>query len=200
MIKSRLGLVSPGVLGFALLCLLLSPLPAAADQIQTYGFTGIAGGSTVTGTFDFLLNLSEFPPASGSIVGPWEFSTPFGVISSATAGASTLFFTPPRFAFAAREVWGFLDFSSVSSTGQDVTAQLAFALPALGSLVTEITENTPNGIVVLNHPSFLSSSSGATLDFTSGAVSPVPEPPSLLLLGTAMLGCAPLIRWRFWRT
>jgi hypothetical protein len=77
---------------FSLLMLpLLLALPAHADTIESLSFTGTAtctdsfctsfGSGPLTGTWSLDLT-------TNTIVGPWSFSTPFGVLASTTAGAS----------------------------------------------------------------------------------------------------------------
>lgn len=71
-----------------LLCL---PAHATADIIENLSFTGTAtctdsfctsyGSGSLTGSWSLDLT-------TNTIVGPWSFSTPFGVLSSTAAGAS----------------------------------------------------------------------------------------------------------------
>lgn len=71
--------------------LLALPTQATADTIENLTFTGTAtctdsfctsyGSGSISGTWSLDLT-------TNTIVGPWSFSTPFGVLSSTTAGAS----------------------------------------------------------------------------------------------------------------
>ncbi|MGC1105763.1 MAG: PEP-CTERM sorting domain-containing protein [Candidatus Acidiferrales bacterium] len=200
--RRRRHLVPVFFTALASFCLFVWARPAAARPayIVTLSFAGNAvcevaynpcpsDFGPVTGTF-------SVDSGSDTIVGAWSFSTPFGTISSSqpVEGAN-------MFVAAGLDI---LDFASISNNVLTFM-ELDFAqtaIPGEGSFVSSSTTTFYFSSLVQAPPTL--STLFDFYDVTSGADSVVsvvttPEPSTLLLLGTGLLGLFPVIRSRFAR-
>jgi hypothetical protein len=174
------------------LCLFLWPASAMATSITTYNFTGttsIVSINSINGTYG--LDLS-----TDSVAGPWSFSIPrqplkstFHSISSTDPGAfGTLIESENLFGLPSG--FDILQFSSKLGSVQFIVSDPQNA----GNITLRLNPRLKGGFPVLSQYSRFA--------FTSGSSTPVavtPEPSSLLLFGTGLLGLAPFVRRRFAR-
>jgi len=194
-----LAYLSKSLFAIGTLCLFLWPASTTADPLTTFSFTGTTqSGTVVTGTYSLDLG-------NDSIVGPWSFSGTLGAFSLGTFPAQVLgspdqvitFFTESESNVgdpAGFDVLVFRDFSN------PFALQLVFSDPQDGGgLVLGYTSGI--GGFVFSGVDFQSSQFSSVDLFASGTSTAVvtPEPSSLLLLGTALLGLAPFVRSRFAR-
>lgn len=159
---------------FLTTCLVAS---AKADVVENLVFTGTATcGDTFCASFGSgpLTGAYSLDVTTQTIVGPWSFSTPFGVISSNDPGASTLVMSwgiyteayfdeltsPPPF-------FEFVQFIFPGTDTQQIGAVTSFS---------NACQNLPGTV-------------GCKPVYTvAGSNALVPEPSGLTLLGIGMLG------------
>src|SRR6266852_3219411 len=167
------------VLVLVIVCLALGPGPAFANSITNFSFIGsVPGTGPITGAFGF-------DNTTGNITGPWSFSTPLGLLSS--SDISTV--THLRFGFP--DQFQFID----STTGLTLVLAFNSTSPFVGGATIP---NPPNGLFNL----VCAGECGIAFGL-SGVATPListPDPSSMLLLGTGLLGLAPMFRRRFSRT
>lgn len=176
----------------AVLWLFLWPASAMATSITTYNFTGttaVASLNSINGTYS--LDLS-----TDSVAGPWSFSippqplkSPFHSISSTDPGAFGTLIESEN-VLGLPSGFDILKFSSKLGNVQFIVSD-----PQDAGNITLRLFPLLKGFPVL--------SQYLTFAFTSGSsstpVAVTPEPSSLLLFGTGLLGLAPFVRRRLAR-
>jgi hypothetical protein len=180
------------------------PVLLTFDEVQTQSVNGL----TVNGiSFDFRINNQPSPDARYNAVGPGDFNFIQGQVLEGTAlGALTLNFNVP----VTR-----VDFGAALSSSQDLPSavMVQFYDPSLNSLDALSLDLLSQDFLSEGHLSYRNSAIGrAVITFSTNfspivpniqrfaldnlGVEPIPEPGTLLLLGTGVAAFAGAIRKR----
>jgi hypothetical protein len=163
---------------FGVPVLVACPIMAHADTISTYSVSGsLVDGGSYSGSFTFNQTTGQLATSNITITdnGSYVFDNPFGHGGNGNSPYQYLILTSAGF------------------TG----AQLSLALPGSTPDLTYA-----GGLCTLNSPcngiasQFTATPGGTAVDF---GVAPTPEPSSLVLLGTGLLGVCGAARRRFRR-
>lgn len=217
-------LLLPGTLCAALL--LLAAVTAVADPVtftaNTSGtFTAgscatctasantvTSGGSTITfstasPTFNVTLSPPGQPGSNFTFVNLGQFTSTAGPAGGTSFSGSTFTMTvnftapgdagPPK-TFSATLTGQIFQNASTTVVKWTSPTTLTFTSPTTGTFTLEVEPFS--GMSVVNNPGDTSLNIRAQLTYTASAVSAVPEPATLLLVGTGLAGMAGMLRRR----